>query len=408
MESNDIMKNLFSFLLVATTTLAMGQKVRFYDVKSISQYQMVLEESMNKDKMIFLVIYEIGDAFYKMQKEDVFADPALANAYKTTVPLAVDIKSDMGGRLAESFALTQLPSFMYLTNDEALVLVKSGYLSALELKAALTNAITANLRYEELKVKFSKKELDNSDWIELIQFQSLNGSYNETQALAVGFLNGLTKQELLTDEVLPLITSYGVNLEHTYVKFIIENRKALKDKIDYEEFYQSAYSFNFDRATASKDSIMMDKIITTLLPHAPDQSTELEKVTFESQKVFASEAELFNIWKKAALQRSKSLSSDSAKAKFLFEEAYEMAQDFNTPKSNLASMQLAKKANALEAAFRYKMLESYMAYLIKDYDEAIKLVDEASDLVEDKEQQQKADNLKKMVQQELSVAPTKP
>lgn len=399
------MKNiLYSIgLIIISVVSIQAQKVRFYDVKTIQQYQQVLEQAMNEDKLLFLVIYEDGDDFYRMQKDDVFADPGLASAYEASIPLAVDIYSDMGARLAETFTIDKLPSFLYLTKDEALVTVRKGYLTIGELMAALREATQAGQDYAQLQKKYADNTLAPAEWVKLIRIHSLNFSFNETRLLATGFLNGLTNAQLLSQEIVPITATYGVDLETKYPKLIIDNREKLSDKIDYQTFYESAYSFNFDRAVASEDTVMLEKIVTVLLPNSPDKEADVNDLIFETRKVFASETQLFNIWKKAALERAKSIESDSTRAEFLFEEAFEIAENFNSPESQKAARELAATANATDPHFRYKMLEAYMAYLLKDYTAADALVKEAAPMSQSTSDERKAANLQEMITKEMNT-----
>ncbi len=402
------MKNFFyTILLSALSSLSLYAQLRFYDVKSFTQYQQVLEQAMNEEKILFLVVYENGDDFYRMQKDDVFSDPTLVGAYGATIPMAVDIYSDMGSRLAGAFGIEKLPSFLYITHEEALVLVKEGYLNVGELNIALREAQKAEQLYATLQKKYAAKTLTSAEWLQLIQLQSLNAGFNETKTLAIGFLNGLNNAQLLSQEIAPTMATYGIDLEFKYPKFIVENRKALADKIDYKTFYESAYSYNFDRAVASEDTIMLENIVKVLTPNSPDVNANKEELAFETRKVFASEAQMFTVWKRAALERIKSVMDDSAKAEFLFEEAFEIADNFNSKESNRVARQLAEAAGKIKKDFSYKALEAYMAYLNEDYEGADALVKEAQQLASNASEKQKASNLQAMIVKELNKASKK-
>lgn len=397
-------KNILT-LLVFLLSLAgsYAQKVRFYDVKNIDQYQQVLAQALEEKKMMYLVIYEDGDAFYQMQKDDVFADASLATAYEANIPLAVDIYSDMGARLAEAFTIDSLPSFLYLTDEEFVVLVKEGYQNVEQLKKALANAKLASEEYKTLQKKYSENTLTPQDWRKLLDFHGMNFSFEETKALAIGFLNGLNNSQLISQEIVPITATYGIDLETKYPEILFKNRQNLKDQIDFEALYTSVYSYNFDRAIASDDTVMLEKIVTLLLPYSTDTSASTPKLAFETRKVFASETRIFSVWRKGALERSETIeeTSDSARAEFLFDEAYEIADNFNSEDAQKAARKLANQANKLNEKFRYKMLESYMAYLLKDYTEADALVKEAKLLTDNANNERKADNLQEMITEEL-------
>ncbi len=385
------------FLFLINVAISPAQNLRFFDIKTISNYQNALQKSIEEDKMLFVVVYEDGDDFYTMQKDDLFTNAVLSSAYSKTVPIAVDIYSDMGARLAGIFKIDNLPTFFYLTNEEALVYSTKGYLSINQLLSALEQAQKNTETYATLKTKYANKTLTNSEWVQLLHFQALNFSFDETRILANQFFVSLSDAQLVSEEILPVSSAYALDLETKYPKILLQNADSFTSKAEYLTYYQNVYSFNFDRAVDNKDSTLLEKIVVELIPFNPETTTSQTVLQFETQKVYASETYDLDVWKRAAFSRIDKLDSDSLKAAFLFDEAYEIAEDFNTEDGNKVCRLMMEKANSLNPQYSYKMLEGYMAYLLKDYTEAKVLVEEAKALSDNANNQRKANGLLKLI-----------
>ncbi|AEV31363.1 hypothetical protein Oweho_0342 [Owenweeksia hongkongensis DSM 17368] len=389
---------IFTFSLFAK---AQDVKVRFYDVRTLDDYQKVLLQTIQDEKMMFIVFYQDGDAFYQMQKDNIYANAELAAAYAKTNPMAVSITSEMGSRLAESIGVDSFPSFYYFNNEEVLLVVKEGYQSVSNLIEALKKAQSINTNYSKLTDKYGDGTLTQAEWRTLLETYALNNDFIQTQSLALEFFNSQSKAELLKPENAELLVKYGIDLESAYPELIIKNKASLPSSFDYKAFYSSTYDYNFDRAEVNKDTVLLEKIVSVLIPNRPKDEADTKELVFETRKVFSSETRLFNVWEKAAIERAASLGDDSTKAEFIFEEAFEIADNFNTEDAQETARKLAKESYTLREDYRYKMLEGYMAYLMKDYAEALELVKLAETKTDNANNIRKANSLQKMITKEL-------
>lgn len=396
------MKKLLLLFILSLSLLAKAQdtKVRFYDVRTLDDYQKVLLQTIQDDKMMFIVFYQDGDAFYKMQKDNIFANAELASAYSKTNPMAISITSEMGSRLAESIGVDSFPTFYYFNNEEVLLVVKEGYQTVSNLIESLKKAQTVNTNYENLTEKYSNGTLTQAEWRALLETYALNNDFIQTQSLALEFFNSQPKVELLKPENAELLVKYGIDLESSYPQFIIKNKANLPGGFNYNAFYTSTYDYNFDRAEVNLDTVLLEQIVTELIPNRPKDNADTKELVFETKKVFASETKLFNVWASAAINRSATLENDSIKAEFIFEEAFEIADNFNTNDALKVARNLSKRSYSLREDYRYKMLEGYMAYLMKDYAEAMELVKLAETKTDNANNIRKAQSLQRMITKE--------
>ena len=396
------MKKLLILLLSFSAFVSTAQ-VRFYDVKTLSNYQQVLEKSIKEDKIMFIAFYRNGDAFYQMQKDNIFSDARLDSIYtQNAINLAVSITSEMGSRIAESIGVDSFPTFYYFDKNETLLLVKEGYQTKTDLAESFYKVQKINAAYEDLKDKYSASTLSDKEWKMLIEIYALNNDFIETKALALEYFNSRDKSALLVPANAELLEKYAVDLETEYPKTIIANKQKLGTGFDFEAFYAGAYDFNFDLASANDDTVLLQKIVTELLPNRPKDEANTQELAFETQKVFASETRNFGVWQRAASKLSKTMADDSTKAEFLFGEAFEIADNFNSENAQRATRNLAEEAYNIKADFRYKMLEGYTAYLMNDYDAAKKLVALAESQTDNANNKRKASSLLKMIEKEIS------
>ncbi|MDZ7848996.1 MAG: hypothetical protein U5L96_20995 [Owenweeksia sp.] len=249
---------LFYILLASSFYSASAQSLRFYQIDQLSDYEQALEMAIDRNRMIFAVIYKDNGGFEEMVREGVFENDSLRQAYSKTITMAIQQNSSMAMRLHESFGDYSLPIFYYLTPNELLTHLLSGNQTASELIRALATAEANQLEFDSLRTKYSDEGLSKSEWLRLIGFAEMNFDFERTQSLALEFFATIPSKELLSEEVLPVVISYGLNLETPYPHMVIEQRQTLEDTV-YNTFYESAYSYNLDLAIANNDSVLLQE-----------------------------------------------------------------------------------------------------------------------------------------------------
>jgi predicted RNase H-like nuclease len=230
----------------------------------------------------------------------------------------------------------------------------------------------------------------------LIGLYELNFDYLSTQDLAFEFLSEVPDEKLLNDTIKPISLNYGIGLETPYVEKIL-NRKADLDSTEFAEFYAASYSFNLDLASENKDTSLLNKILRVLIPYASGSDSLKHEMVLETQILFARESGLFEVWQSAVIEYCDSLGTADEKAEFAFDEAYAIAEDYNSESAQKAARALAAKASTWEPDYRYYMLESYMGYLMKDYDDALIVVDKALGISDNEKDTERAQRLRNMI-----------
>lgn len=393
-----MIKQVLLLLACSLSLVAGAQDLSFYAVSDLDDYQQVLTQAIEEDQMIFVVLYEENGDFENMVREGQWQDSALYSAYDSLINIALQVNSDMGSRFVELFGARDIPSFYFLTSEELLVNVLSGAQNTEQLKTALPEAKKAAEKWAKLKTKYTNNQLSKSEFLEFLKIYELNFSLEQAQQVVTPFLNSLSREEKFSKTYRPLMLRYGYDLEGPYPEMIMANREKF-DSAAFEDYIEQAYSYNFDRAVANEDSLLLLQVIEVLVPASGTDSTTRE-MTYETKKLFAIETENFSAWAEAAEERSSTMESDSAKAEFLYSAAFAIADNFNTDQSQRAALKLANRSNLFQKNYRALMLEAYMLYLREVYDTALKRVDEAATLAEES-QQNNVRKLRKMIENEL-------
>ncbi len=385
--------SLFSVLCVH---LGLAQSIRFYQVNDLDDYSQVLEMSIAENQFMLLAIYQNNGDFEEMIRAGVFKDDSLKKHFEGIIPTAIYRQSEMANRLVESFGEKVLPTFLFMNSEEFLLNAAYGKQSEADLIDFLIASKSLGAELDQLRTAYKRNKLSDLQWVKLIGLYELNLDFLSTQALAYEFLSDVPREKLLSDTVKPVSLAYGISLETPYPERILAIKEQL-DSAEFADFYAACYSFNLDMAIENKDSVLLQKLLDMVVPAANFGDSVKSEMILESKKLFAAESGQFNLWQQEVLNQCRTLSNPKEKAEFAFQAAYEIAEKYNSKSAQKATRNLAAKASYWYPDYRYYMLEGYMAYLLKDFDEALTAIDKAMELSVNDQDTDKAERLKNIV-----------
>ncbi len=394
------MRNLF--LLASLFMLGLSgsaQSLSLYEVNSFAQYQKVLTMAVEDSKMMVCIVYEEDGNLEKMIRGGVFRDSTLKARFANTLPMAIRVDSEMGAKLVENIGILALPSISFFTEDELLVNILEGPQTAAGIVAGLDKAKSQAERFQLLRKKYQNGDLSPQEWRELIEIYELNFSYNESERLALQYLQSVGKEQWFKAPNQSLLLTYGRDLQSPYATAVLAQRHNI-DSADWHRYYENTYNYNFERAVANDDTVLLADIIRVLIPSMAVDSIKAE-LQFETAISYAEQTGNFAVWKRAALAYADEIDSASEKSKFLFDEAFEIANEYNDTSALQASGSLARASNEIMQSYKATMLEAYMAYLLKEYSKAQALVKKAMAISSGNSEQRKAEGLLRMIEQEL-------
>jgi len=388
------------FLSLAFFTIS-EQEVRFVEAETLEEYQTVLKVSREKDHLLFVALHDGGNAFRSMFEANVFKDPNLVKSFENFTAIAIDVRDEMGARWVSLFPPDSLPTFYFLNQEEFLLTKLEGFQNSEKLREQTFYAEQHKNRYDALLDLYNKNQLNQAQWLEIIDLYSLNFSFPQTAKLVLEYLNSLNESQLMQKPMAQLLTTYGVSLETKYPNFIKNHEQELKKvlpQFSYKEYYQTAYSYNLDLAIVNADTMLLEKIAQELIPSFPGSAADQKEQQSAAYKLFAEETELFQYWQKGALLKAGSMAKNSEAAQYLFDEGFNLADTYNDSTALVAANHLATESLAKEETYKAKMLQAYTTYLLKNYDLALTQVRKAMALSSNSKEVRQASSLMKMIE----------
>lgn len=399
------MKSL-AIVLFALISFNLSAQVRFLQVNDLEDYELVLKTARQSNTMLLIAVHDGGGAFRQMYLDGVFDDAGLEAEMRPFTNMAIDADDEMGERFQQLFATSELPAF-YIMNDQEFVMdVLQGYQQINDLKQALSKASAAPYRYDSLLVKYNDHSLSNAEWVELLDLYSLNFDYGRTVILAQEFLNAQEEADLLQKPFVGVLSQYGLNLETPYPLLVRSNAATINMAIpnfDLKRFLQVSIEYNLDRAILGNDSLMLARIDKELLvaPLVSADSSEFLKLNIYRE--FAWQTKLFETYTNAFLE-AMNPKAPSVAANILFQEAYEIVENFNTSSALKGAMAMAEASDKKQVSFRAKMLKAYIAYLQKDLNQANVLLQEARPQIKTPEQLRSLEKLQGLISEDSKKA----
>lgn len=394
------MKNYF-FLLFTVFSFAASAQMRLLQVDDFEDYEIALKTVQENHSLMLVAVHDGGGELRKMYNDGVFSDAGLISAAKAYTPIAIDIRESMGERFETLFSVRELPAFYLMNENEFVLEVLSGYQSAAQLKKALLETAKHPFRYDSLVTAYQAHNLSDAQWIELLELYALNFDFRATTRLAQEFLNAKSATELMQAPTATILSQYGLNLETIYPQLIIDQHQALKKIVpdfDFKSYLQTAINFNLDLAILSQDSLLCETICENLVISPLSSKDSLNDLRLNIRREFAWQSGRFALYAdafKAKMDRQ----APSVAADLLFDEAYEIVENFEEASALQAAMALANRSDEKLSSFRARMLKAYIAYLQKENEKANQFLAEARSQVKSPEQLRNLEKLQKLVEE---------
>ena len=377
--------------------------VRFYDIENLDGYQKALDKARAEDKMLLVAVHR-SETFAQMLRRDFFKGTDMQAALSYYLPLSLKVYDDMGSRWLKLFPTqNQLPAFYFLNKEELLLLQKEGALLRPDFMEAAQEARGLGQEYTKILKAKGERPLTTKEWLTYLSVHELNFPFAKTMKVALPFFNSLNKGQLLQQDIIPYLDRYALDIETRYPSLVLRNLKTIKKSeasFAPDSFFASVYSYNLDRIIFNEDSVLLQKFTDSILPLNPDKEVKLWELQQATYGRYADETGKIKYWAKALQKYPPKESSAAERGEQLFEGAYALAEDYDTPQAYEAARTLALQAWQEQKAFKYKLLEAYMSYLLKDYKRALYNIDEATEITNDPTQLEKAIRLKNIVEGE--------
>ena len=394
------MKKTLSLILLCIFSTGLFAQVRFIQTHDLSDYETVLETVKQQDKLLWVAVYEEKGDFQKMFFNNVFKDKELIAISRAFTNVAINVEAEMGLRYQEIFAFDDLPAFLIMNKDEFVLAKLDGYQKASDLRSVLNEAARKPYHYDSLLVKYQAHSLNQSEWIDLLELYALNFDFNRTSLLALEYLNAYPNDSLLQSPSIEILAAYGVDIETPYPALVLNNLSTIKQKVasfNLNAYQAQAMDYNLDLAIQNKDAAVFTRAMNSFLqpPYCPTDSAKVCQENFH--RLYAYKSGNFSLYHKMIQAKADAMAPILA-ANYLFEEAYEITEDYNSEEAKKAAFLLAKKSDEKQTSFKARMLMTYSQYLLEDFTQARIDLNRAKELIANPEELESFQKLEKLIE----------
>lgn len=398
-KSKTMTKPIFIFLFLFLN-LAQAQNSGFEKINTFDQYLSILERTKEADQMVLICLLDDSSENGKKASQLNQSDSLIQNllAYSK---IEFDVKSAIGAQWIQTFPVDSLPTYFFLTKDEILLFESQGLTQSKELASIAQKMLAKKILYPTLNAKYAQGSLSIEEWLELIRIHRLNFNFNQSMRICLEFLNGLSKNELLDPKVAPVLETFGISLETKFPKFILANSKNLiaNPKFNYSLWFDKAYSYNLDRAIFNNDSAYLELVVNPLIQESNDE--DKISLIYSTRQLYIKETGQIELTYRAVVDWTADMKDSIIRSRYLFDEAFKLA-DLNADSATYKTAQkLAKKATSFHEDFRYLMLESYCEYKLNSFQRAKILAERAKAISQSTKDEQKALSLLRMIEIKL-------
>ena len=194
------MKNLVTtfFVLLFSLTFAQEEGIKFDQ----SAFKDLLARAKKEKKLVFIDAYAVWCGPCKMMDKNVFTQKSVGDYFnKTFVSSRIDMEKGEGREIAQKFAVSSYPTFLFLNGDGELVSQNYGYMEPSLFLSMAQEVKAGNSKEGSMKERFAKGEKSPEFLMNVMKLNSSSDFEFAKKASERYFANRNSKEPLTKDEV---------------------------------------------------------------------------------------------------------------------------------------------------------------------------------------------------------------
>lgn len=263
------MKTQFTLLFFVLLSVFTNAQTSFIRIQSIEEWEEMLELSRESKRLLFVWVTSPNcEPCTEMLDETLQNAAVNAHIQQSFIPVVIDNSTSLGRRFALSFNILELPSSVWMTGSEFVWQNIGGKIEASEFLSKSENLRDLIRNYpNQLDYALNGGDsLKVNEWFDLLYLSSVNHT-NYESALIYKFQNVLSWDSLQSPAYWPFITTYVTDINSNLFRYIsLDHQDILGADFPWEDYYESLYSYNFNRAVEEKDSALVLNMEAKLLP----------------------------------------------------------------------------------------------------------------------------------------------
>lgn len=387
------MKHFFLLVVIFSFLNTNSQGIEFFN----GTFDEAKAEAKKEGKIIFMDAFAEWCGPCKRMAQNVFPTKEAGDFFNQNfINIKIDMEKGEGVELAKKYNVRSYPTLLFLDYTGTLVFEAKGARTDAEgLIQVGEQALQPNENSLVLLNKIWAEGTRDLDFLkEYVQTQAIfKRDYNEAFA---AYLNALTPENKKDEKVLAFVLKYTNDVNSAGMKFIAENKTALKTTLGTEKFDEKIISIA--NATATKDVASLNTAKSILKTYKPADYSK--QISLLDVKFFGATKD-WNAYDKAVTSYLNKYEKNN-------DDAYnKVAWNYYMNIDDVAKLIKAEKwmQNAVKMNNTYanNLTQSYLLYKLEKYSEAQDAVEYALILAKDgTNQTQNADVLKKKIEEALA------
>ena len=392
--------SLFVFGSFAADSQSSAFEIQFREVESKKDWNEILAEAKNKNKLIFADAYTDWCGWCKELDEKVYTDADLASYFNDNfVNIKFNAESDFGSVLAEQMSITAYPTLLYVTPKGLTFEKIEGFVPVEALQAYADQAIENWEVWPSLEVKEKSGTLNPEDYLSLIAITEKMHPLKAAD-LANDYISSFSKEDYKVIENIWLLYRYQNSLDGVPYQFVKNNKAKVIEwhgETEYFDYISSAYNDNLGLAMKYGDTELMERIVSEVLPELIEKDV-MPRAIYTTRSVFYAQREEFEKYHMEVNTYLNNHLSNESKVSFILSTSYEVLENYSL-EENLAFLDklLNLGLSIDEKSFEVTSLLGYVMALRENYAKANELLDTASSLATEDEEKEMVASLREAV-----------
>lgn len=388
-----------ALVIILQIDLHAQRRVRFIEVNTIEAWEEVLEMSKINSRLLFINICSPWSEVCTFMRTNTFRDRELAGFIMNDfIPVYIQGDSEFGELWTDRYDVSAFPMMFYMTPGERVITRLEGFQERQTIIDSGKRSLTVYREYPRLRRAYIEGGLSPKGWRELINLELINEGQEGARPLFNEFIAQKEQSLWSNKENLRLIVTFGAAPGEDVFRWVVDNYENLRvnDDFNSKSFFDNSFNHTMSVAVRRKDINLLKRAEEELFRFGNLSTDEQRDMIHEMYRTFYLRT---GQWDAFANHVEKMASESSSEETVLALEARFIIENFLEEDALNAGIKLMRKSISLRDRFtkRQYLAEAYLK--LKQYDEAVQVMQEAKDKIADPYDRYEVDAIIRQIRQ---------